>query len=159
MRTQSYNRVCAIASNICCFVMQGDVQRSHTEATSSNVVEADAVFSPESHPSTHVLPPEFHFNASQGASNNVTEQEMPASFMHDTTEAPNPSMEQPIDPLDPDFIAKTIADSSIYEELYNEFGMGDQFPADSEDEAEGGAQDVRMPCLLLSLCLGLSIEL
>lgn len=108
------------------------------EQASSDVIEPDAIFSPESDPSTHILPPEFHFNASKQSANSYTQEETPASFMHDTTEAPEPAEQQPIDPLDPEFIEKTIADSNIYEELYNEFGMGEKFAPDSDDESEVG---------------------
>ena len=118
---------------------------------SGSVIEADAVFAPESDPCTHVLPPEFHFNAAKQSANSYTTQDTPPSFMHDATPAPEPSVDPPIDPLDPDFIAKTIADSNIYEELYAEFGMGEQFPPDSDDEAEGeseaGSGEVCLSCL------------
>lgn len=106
------------------------------EASSESAIEADAVFDPDTDPSTHVLPPEFHFRASEESKSSYTAPETPASFFHDTSKAPEPSEEPPIDPLDPDFIAQTIADSSIYEDLYNEFGMGEHFPPDSDDEAE-----------------------
>lgn len=64
--------------------------------------------------------------------------------MHETTEAPEvDSQGPPIDPLDPEFIEKTIADSSIYEDLYNEYGMGEKFEPDSDDEDDKGTGEVR----------------
>ena len=126
------------------------VREQEAEGSSGNTIEADAVFSPDSDPSTHVLPPDFHFSASSQSTNSYTTEDTPPSFMHDTTQAPEPAEEPPIDPLDPEFIAKTIADSNIYEELYNEFGMGEQFEPDSDDEpdGEGSGTEVRA----LGLC-------
>jgi hypothetical protein len=114
------------------------------EQEPSRAIEADAIFHPDSDPATHVLPSSYTSSPVSSPHHRELGFDVPDSFAHEPTPAPDPAATGlGGDPLDPDIIAQTIADNSIYEDLYNEWGMGgDPFPnSDDEDSAWDSAEE------------------
>lgn len=111
-------------------------------AASASAIEADAIFDPDSDPSTHTLPASF--TAGDAHPRSTAFEADPPSFSHDPTQAPDPTsssraahqafLDPEADPLDPESIARLLADASIYERMYEEYGMG----GDDDPGPEGG---------------------